>query len=176
MEDWRFQQSPYAEKGGLTAYAGVPLRMQHESGECVGLGSLCVASATSKDPLTKPQQQTLARLADWVVADMVLCARAKRQRERHRMSELIAEVERDDEDLVSEEPVLRIMRAAYPDATASLRSSRADHIETEGGRPILSSNLENGLWEDTNHIDEFIASSNHHDTPSDKVVRFVAAH
>ncbi|KAM6536038.1 hypothetical protein FALCPG4_005558 [Fusarium falciforme] len=176
MEDWRFRESPYVEQGGLTAYAGVPLRMQHESGECVGLGSLCVASATSQDPLSKTQQQTLARLADWIVADIVLCARAKRQRERHRMAELIAEVERDDEDVVSEEPVLKIMRAAYPDATISLQSARAGHIETEGGRPILSSNLENGLWEDTNYIDEFIAGSNQHDTPSDKVVRFVAAH
>ncbi|RSM03821.1 hypothetical protein CEP52_007205 [Fusarium oligoseptatum] len=176
MEDWRFKESPYVEQGGLTAYAGVPLRMQHESGECVGLGSLCVASATSRDPLTKPQQQTLARLADWIVADIVLCARAKRQRERQRMAELIAEIERDDDDAVSEEPVLKIMRAAYPDATISLQSARAGHIETEGGRPILSSNLENGLWEDTHYIDEFIAGSNQHDTPSDKVVRFVAAH
>ncbi|RSL72591.1 hypothetical protein CEP53_000997 [Fusarium sp. AF-6] len=176
MEDWRFKESPYVEQGGLTAYAGVPLRMQHESGECVGLGSLCVASATSRDPLTKPQQQTLARLADWIVADIVLCARAKRQRERQRMAELIAKIERDDDDAVSEEPVLKIMRAAYPDATISLQSARAGHIETEGGRPILSSNLENGLWEDTHYIDEFIAGSNQHDTPSDKVVRFVAAH
>ncbi|KAM0421155.1 hypothetical protein ACHAPT_011047 [Fusarium lateritium] len=176
MEDWRFQKSPYVEQGGLTAYAGVPLRMQHESGECVGLGSLCVASATPQEPLSKPQQQTLARLADWIVADIVLCARARRQRDRHRMSELIAEVEREADDAVSEEPVLRIMRAAYPDAIISLQSARAGHIETEGGRPILSSNIENGLWEDTNYIDEFIAGSNQQETPSDKVVRFVAAH
>lgn len=53
MEDWRFRTCPYLEQGGLYAYAGVPLRLQHESGECVGLGSLCVASSKSEEPLTK---------------------------------------------------------------------------------------------------------------------------
>lgn len=65
MEDWRFRESPYVESGGLKAYAGAPLRLQNESGECVALGSLCVASRTSQEPLTRLQQQTLARLADW---------------------------------------------------------------------------------------------------------------
>ncbi|KAM5344066.1 hypothetical protein ACJ41O_012603 [Fusarium nematophilum] len=175
MEDWRFRASPYVEQGGLTAYAGVPLRMLHDSGECVGLGSLCVASPVSQDPLSKPQQQTLARLADWIVADIVQCARARRQRERHRMSELVAAVQRETEDTLSEEPILRIVRAAYPNAAVRLQLSRGDRIETDGGRPVFSHDLENGLWEDTAYIDEFIATSNQQDPPSDKVVRFIAA-
>ncbi|KAL5337247.1 hypothetical protein BJX70DRAFT_399890 [Aspergillus crustosus] len=40
QENWRFRTCLYLEQGGLYAYAGVPLRLQHESGECVGLGSL----------------------------------------------------------------------------------------------------------------------------------------
>ncbi|KAF4978850.1 hypothetical protein FZEAL_4832 [Fusarium zealandicum] len=175
MEDWRFQKSPYVEQGGLTAYAGVPLRVQNETGECVGLGSLCVASRTSQPPLAKPQQQTLARLADWVVADIIQCARARRQRERHRMSELIAEAQRDTKDAESEEPVLRIMRIAYPEAVINLQSSKADRIETEGRRPIPSSDIDNGLWEDTAYIDDFITNSNQRDPPSDRVVRFISA-
>lgn len=176
MEDWRFRESPYVEQGGLTAYAGVPLRMLHESGEAVGLGSLCVASATSQEPLTQPQQQTLARLGDWIVSDIVQYARARRQRERSRLSELIAEVEKNAEDTEAEEPVLQILRKAYPDAAISLQSSQADRIETEARRPISSSDLENGLWEDTAYIDEFIAGSNQQDPPTEKVVRFVAFH
>ncbi|KAF5005582.1 hypothetical protein FDECE_7989 [Fusarium decemcellulare] len=175
MEDWRFRESPYVEQGGLVAYAGVPLRIQHDSGESVGLGSLCVASSTSQEPLTKPQQQGLARLADWIVADIVKCARSRRQRERNRMAELIAEARRETEDLMSEEPVLRIMRAAYPDAAISLQSSRGERIETESGQPIFSSDVENGLWEDTAYIEEFICNSNQQDPPSDRVVRFIAA-
>ncbi|KAJ3536449.1 hypothetical protein NM208_g6709 [Fusarium decemcellulare] len=92
------------------------------------------------------------------------------------MAELIAEARRETEDLMSEEPVLRIMRAAYPKAAISLQSSRGDRIDTESGHPIFSSDVENGLWEDTAYIEEFISNSNQQDPPSDRVVRFIAAH
>ena len=173
LEDWRFRESPYVELGGLTAYAGVPLRMRHESGECVGLGSLCVASATSQDPLDRAQQQTLARLADWIVADIIQCARAKRQRERHRLAELIADAQHNAD--TDAESVLTILRIAYPDESISLQSARADHIEVEGRYSIFPTELENGLWEDTAYIDEFITSSNHNDPPAEKVIRFISA-
>jgi signal transduction histidine kinase/ActR/RegA family two-component response regulator len=175
MEDWRFQESPYVESGGLRAYAGAPLRLQNEFGDCVGIGSLCVASSTSQEPLTKPQQDTLACLADWVVSDIVQCARARRQRERHRMSELISKAQGETDDVVPEEPVLRILRTTYPDAVISLPSSKDVHIEIEGRDPILSSDLESGLWEDIDYIDDFIASLNHQDLSSTRVVRVIAA-
>ncbi|KAM0464858.1 hypothetical protein ACHAPV_001849 [Trichoderma viride] len=174
LEDWRFRESPYVEQGGLLAYAGVPLRMQHESGECVGLGSLCVASATSQPPLSKPQQQTLARLADWVVADIVQCTRARRQRERHRLAELIATVENVSDEHDSHDSVLKILRIAYPDESISIQSSGTGQF-VNSQYSGLPSDLNNGLWEDTAYIDEFIATSNHSDTPKDRVVRIVSA-
>src|SRR5690625_2886763 len=119
MEDWRFRESPYVESGGLKAYAGAPLRLQNESGECVALGSLCVASRTSQEPLTRLQQPTLARLADWVVSDIVQCARARRQRDRRRMAELVSAAQVESDRTVSEESVLRALRTMYPDATVS---------------------------------------------------------
>lgn len=174
LEDWRFRDSPYVEQGGLVAYAGVPLRMQHESGECVGLGSLCVASATSQPPLSKQQQQTLARLADWVVADIVQCTRARRQRERHRLAELIATIENVSDDHDTQESVLKIMRTAYPDESISIQPSGTSQFANSrfSGLP---SDLQNGLWEDTAYIDEFIATSNHSDTPKDKVIWIISA-
>lgn len=176
MEDWRFRESPYVEQGGLIAYAGVPLRMQHESGEVVGLGSLCVASATGRDPLNKSQQQTLARLADWIVADMVKCTRARRQRERHRMAELLAKLQNDTVDETLDQPVLDALRTVYPDASISIQQvQKTEQIETDSRCPIYTSELENGVWEDTAYIDEFIANSNQHEPPADKVVRFVSA-
>ncbi|PNP38793.1 hypothetical protein TGAMA5MH_09016 [Trichoderma gamsii] len=174
LEDWRFRESPYVEQGGLLAYAGVPLRMQHESGECVGLGSLCVASATSQPPLSKPQQQTLARLADWVVADIVQCTRARRQRERHRLAELIATVENVSDEHDSQDSVLEILRIAYPDESISIQSSGTGQF-VNSQYSGLPSDLNNGLWEDTAYIDEFIATSNHDDTPKDRVVRIISA-
>ncbi|KAI8627178.1 histidine kinase HHK3 [Xylariaceae sp. FL1651] len=175
QEDWRFQESPYVELGGLRAYAGAPLRLQHESGDCVGLGSLCVVSSTSQEPLNKLQQQTIARLADWVVSDIIQCARARRQRERHRMSELISLAERQMGNVVSEEPILEILRTIYPDAVISLQFLGASYIEVEGRDPILPSDLEDGLWEDIEYLDDLIANANHQDLPSTRIVRIIAA-
>lgn len=174
-EDWRFRESPHVEFGGLKAYAGVPLRMQHESGEAIGLGTICVVSGTGQDPLPKTQQQTLACLADWIVADVVKCTRARRQRERHRMAELIATIQHDTEDPEPEDPILKALKVAYPDEFVSLQSTKGNHVEAEGQRLILPTNLENGLWEDTTLIDDFIASSNQNPPPNDRVVRLISA-
>ncbi|KAJ5296203.1 histidine kinase HHK3 [Penicillium antarcticum] len=159
MEDWRFQESPYSECGGLRAYAGAPLRLQDESGECVALGSLC----------------TLVSLADWAVSDIVQCARARRQRERRRMVELISTVQRDMGNTFSEAYVLGTLRVAYPNAVITLQSSKAMHIELEGRSPVPPSLLEGGLWEDTEYIDDFITNSNNKELPTTQVVRAIDA-
>lgn len=173
LEDWRFRESPYVEHGGLVAYAGVPLRMQHESGECVGLGSLCVASATGRDPLSKTQQLALARLADWIVHDIIQCARARRQRERHRFVELIAAVQQEPDGEDVQEPILRILRQAFPDESISLQSTGTDQSTIP--YPATTSDLKHGLWEDDEYIEDFIANSNFDEPPKDRVVRFISA-
>ncbi|KAF4340787.1 histidine kinase [Fusarium beomiforme] len=173
LQDWRFRESPYVEQGGLVAYAGVPLRMQHESGECVGLGSLCVASATGRDPLSKAQQLALARLADWIVHDIVQCARARRQRERHRFVELIAAVQQEPDGDDVQEPILQVLRQAFPDESISLQSTGTDQSTVP--YPATTSDLKHGLWEDDEYIEDFIANSNFEEPPKDRVVRFISA-
>lgn len=175
MEDWRFQASPYLEQGGLHAYAGAPLRLQNENGECVGLGSLCVASSKSEEPLTAPQHQALIRLADWVVSDLVQCARARRQRARRQMSELLVIAQKETDDIVSDAPVLGILKTIYPDAVIRLQPSSSSQIELEGRDPIPISEIEGGLWEDDDFFTDFIANSNHMDPPSSRVVRIISA-
>ncbi|KAG6272382.1 hypothetical protein E4U47_002549 [Claviceps purpurea] len=174
LEDWRFRESPHVETGGLRAYAGVPLRLQNESGDTFCIGSLCVCSNTSKQPLTRLQQQTLARLADWVVSDIVQCARARRQRDRRHMVELIAAAQLDAKDSMSQEPVLNILQATYGDAAISLQSAGATHIQVEGRDPIPLAEIKNGLWEDVGYLDDFIAKSNQQEFPSTRVVRVMA--
>lgn len=173
LEDWRFEKSPYVETGGLLAYAGAPLRLQNESGECVALGSLCVASSSIQEPLTKTQQRTLAHLADWVVSDMVQCARARRQRERHRMTELLSKLQGQIDSAENEEPVYKILRIIYPDTTITIRPAKATHLEIESHGAIPMCDFEDGLWEDTDYLDDFIANSNHLDFPQDRVVRVI---
>lgn len=175
LEDWRFADSPYVESGGLRAYAGAPLRLQDESGQTACLGSICVASPTRQAPLTRAQQTTLARLADWIVSDLVQLTRARRQRARRRMVDLIATAQVETASAVSEEPVMRILRTVYPNASVSLQSSKAGRIEAEGCGPVPLSDLSNGLWEDVDYIDRFIVESNHQELPTDRVVRIIAA-
>ncbi|KAJ5776868.1 histidine kinase HHK3 [Penicillium odoratum] len=175
MEDWRFQESPYLELGGLYAYAGVPLRLQDESGHCVGLGSLCVASSTSENPLTSSQQQALVRLADWVVSDLVQCTRARRQRERRQMSDLLSRAQKETDHTVSEEPILKILRNTYQNAIISLQPPQTTYIEIEGHGSIPIHDLEDGIWEDNDYFDELIAHSNHLAPSSNRVVRIITA-
>ncbi|CAH0032904.1 unnamed protein product [Clonostachys rhizophaga] len=148
LEDWRYQKSPYAESGGLQAYAGAPLRLQSSDGDCVGLGSLCVASGTSQEPLTKIQQQTLARLADWVSADIVQFLKS---------------------------PFSKYLRLSTPRLPITLQPSRDAQIDIEGQGSVPLSDFENGLWEDIDYIDDFIAKSNQREPPSTKVVRILTS-
>lgn len=175
LEDWRFMDSPYVESGGLRAYAGAPLRLQNESGQTACLGSICVASPTPQAPLARAQQTALARLADWVVSDLVHLTRARRQRVRRRMVDLLATAQVETADAHSEEPIVRILEEIYPDAVIRLQSSKAGHIEAEGRDPVPLAALSNGLWEDVDHIDKFIAENNHLAPPTDRVVRVIAA-
>ncbi|KAL6894734.1 histidine kinase HHK3 [Trichoderma evansii] len=175
MEDWRFRDCPYARTAGVRAYAGAPVRLQIETGERVNIGSVTVSSVKVQEPLTKLQQQTLARLADWVAADIVQSARARRQRERRRISELLSAAQSEADKTGSEEPVLRILSAIYPDATITVQSCKDAHVEIETQDPIPLSDLEDGLWEDTVYLDDFIQTSNQKPFPSNKVVRAIVA-
>jgi signal transduction histidine kinase/CheY-like chemotaxis protein len=174
LEDWRFENSPYVESGGLRAYAGAPLRMQNETGDTVCLGSICAASPNRQDPLTKAQQTTLARLADWIVADIVQLTRARRQRERRRMVDMLAAAQEEADAAVSEKSIIRMLQTAYPDAVVSLRTCKAGRVELIGRDHVLLSDFSGHLWEDIDHIDEFIATSNHLELPNDRVVRAIA--
>ncbi|KAJ5158577.1 uncharacterized protein N7500_008228 [Penicillium coprophilum] len=175
MEDWRFRTCPYLEQGGLYAYAGVPLRLQYETGECVGIGSLCVASSKCEEPLTKDQQQALVRLGDCVVSDLINTVRAKRQRERRRMADLLSDVQLELDKVVSEEPIYRILRSIYPNAIIKLQPTKATYVELEGRKPILMSDLKDGLWEDAEYLDALITDSNHEALPTTHIVRILAA-
>ncbi|KAG9200852.1 hypothetical protein G6514_006560 [Epicoccum nigrum] len=174
LEDWRFENSPYVESGGLRAYAGAPLRLQNETGDTVCLGSICVASSTRREPLTRAQQTTLARLADWIVGDIVQLTRARRQRERRRMVDLLAIAHKDSDDAVSEDSITRLLQTVYPGAVVSLQTCKAGQVEFEGRDSVLLSDFCSHVWEDTAYIDNFVAKSNHLEFPTDRVVRAIA--
>lgn len=104
---------------------------------------------------------------------MVQNTRVRRQRERQRFSELLRTLESTTDDI--HEAVLKVLRVAYPDESISIQACKSHEQYKKGRYSGLQAELQNGLWEDTDYIDEFIANSNHLDTPKDKVVRFLSA-
>ncbi|KAL1801512.1 hypothetical protein ACET3X_001854 [Alternaria dauci] len=174
--DWRFEKSPHVEQGGLRAYAGVPLRFDTEFGEHVAFGSLCVASNSPQEPLSKAVQQALARLADWIVADIVHSARARRQRERRRMLELLSQAQQQcDEHINMEEAIPQILQEVYPNTEVSIDLITDGQVNLVCGTSFRTCDLEQGLWEDTAYFDYAIENLNHLDMTAPRAVRVIAA-
>lgn len=175
-EDWRFKASPHVEQGGLRAYAGVPLRFETEFGDHVTFGSLCVASNSPQPELSKSQQSSLARLADWIVADIIHSARGRRQRERKRMQEALTELQILAERGVDmEKAVLETISLVYPGSTVAIHRSTSGAICLEGGTNIQLADLDHGLWEDCDYFDYVIEELNHRDLIAPRPVRVIAA-
>ncbi|KAF2830928.1 hypothetical protein CC86DRAFT_344075 [Ophiobolus disseminans] len=174
-QDWRFKASPHVEQGGLRAYAGVPLRFESEFGQHVAFGSLCVASNSPQPELSSAQQRSLARLADWIVADIIHSARARRQRERRRMLERTFHMNKlCDSGSNMEEVVLQTVQGVFPDATVDIYKTVDGHILLDGGTDFYVSDLEHGLWEDCEYFDHMIQNFNHQDMVAPRVVRVIA--
>ncbi|KAF1845472.1 uncharacterized protein K460DRAFT_416731 [Cucurbitaria berberidis CBS 394.84] len=174
-KDWRFEKSPHVEKGGLRAYAGVPLQFETEFGEHVAFGSICVASNSVQGPLSKTQQRTLARLADWIVADIVHSAKAKRQRDRRRMLEMLAKAQKlCDDDVDMTKAIPEMLQEAYPGTTVGIHQTTNGQIILDGGTVFKTADLEHGLWEDTEQFDHVIEELNHLDMGTSRVVRVIS--
>ncbi|KAH9864060.1 hypothetical protein J1614_009993 [Plenodomus biglobosus] len=175
VEDWRFRESPHVEHGGLRAYAGVPLKFETEFGDHVVFGSLCVASNSEQERLTIAQQRSLARLADWVVADIVHSARSRRQRDRRRMLDVLAKAQKQCDDGENMEVAIpQLLREVYPSTTVSIHRAPDGQIVLEGGTVFRISDLEHGLWEDCDYFDSVIEERNHADMISPRVIRVIS--
>lgn len=176
VEDWRFTESPQVASCGLRAYAGVPLHFETEHGEFVAFGSLCVASNSPQKSLSKSQQSALGRLANWIVADIIHSARARRQRDRRAMLAQLAKAQKQcDSGMDMEVCLLEMLREVYPSATVGVHRTTEGQFVLEGGTPFRPSDLEDGLWEDGDYFDHVIKKSNHLDMVAPRVVRVIAA-
>lgn len=174
VEDWRFRDSPHVEQGGLRAYAGVPLRFETEFEEHVVFGSLCVASNSAQEKLSIEQQRALARLADWIVADIVHSARARRQRDRRRMLDSLDKAHKQCDDGENMEPViLELLRKYYPSTTVGIHSTMNKQVLLEGGTILRPSEIDHGLWEDAEYFDSIIEENNHAAMVAPRVVRAI---
>ncbi|KAJ4371573.1 hypothetical protein N0V83_004792 [Neocucurbitaria cava] len=175
-KDWRFEKSPHVENGGLRAYAGAPLKFETEFGEQVAFGSLCVASNSVQEELSETQQTSLARFADWIVADIIHSAKARRQRERRRMQEVLDQAQKlCDEGVDMTEAIPKILQEYYPDTTVGVHRTVDGQIVLDGGTVFKTVELEHGLWEDTEQCDYIIERHNNQIMVSSRVIRIIAA-
>lgn len=159
LNDWRFKASPTA-KQGLRGYAGAQLRCDTPGGESVALGSLCIASNRKQPALSSAQQDALIRFADMLSAEIVGHSREARKQQRQVMARLLAECRLNDlED--AEKRILDVVKQVYGEACVKFVEPSGEQIPLPAHAPIELCEINDGLWEDTEAIEELIRNSNH---------------
>lgn len=175
-DDWRFRASPHVEVGGLRAYAGAPLRFETEFGEHVAFGSLCVASNSAQEHLSKEQQRSLARLADWIVADIVQAHRSRRQRERRQMLDRLAQLQKLQEtDSNLEVAVKDMLHEVYSGSLVKIVRAQDDILDLGDGTNVPIADVEHGLWEDGDYFEYIIEHLNHQEPVADRSIRTIVS-
>lgn len=170
--DWRFKQMPCVAQEGLRSYAGAQLRCKAPTGEVYALGSICVASGEEHPPLTPAQQSALVRIADVLSADIINHSRDKRRRQRHFMDQLLAERRTDDPEN-NEDHILDLIRIVYPNASITIHESSDGTLPLPNHTPINICDVTEGLWEDSELIDELIVNRNNHRLQTSHTVRAI---
>ncbi|KAJ4361465.1 hypothetical protein N0V95_001882 [Ascochyta clinopodiicola] len=175
-EDWRFRESPHVDVGGLRAYAGAPLRFETEFGEHVAFGSLCVASNSAQEPLSKEQQRALARLADWIVADIVHAHRLRRQKERRHMMDRLAQLQEHlNADRNLEEAITNMLQEVYPESLVRIMVAQGEVLHLGDGTSVPTIDIEHGLWEDSDYFEYMIENLNHQDLIAPRSIRTISS-
>lgn len=173
FNDWRFKGSPPVAKGGLCSYAGAQLRCKTLTGESIALGSLCIASNTEQPILSSAQQSALVRFADMLTAEIISYTREARRRQRHVMAQLLAEC-RIDELEDTQARILAILREVYPSACIEICEATDDgQVPLPTHEPIDPIDLQDGLWEDTEFIEELIETSNYAKLKTSRTIRAI---
>ncbi|KAH7389743.1 putative histidine kinase-like protein HHK3p [Phaeosphaeria sp. MPI-PUGE-AT-0046c] len=173
-QDWRFDKSPHVAEGGLRAYVGVPLRFQTEFEQHVAFGSLCVASNSPQSELSVDQQRALARLADWIVSDIIISFKVRRQQEQRRMADLsVALQSLCDKGADMDQLVVESLQEIYPSASVVICKTSTGEIPLDGGTTFNTSELDNGLWEDCEYFEQLLEEQNHKDLIASRAVRAI---
>lgn len=176
IDDWRFRESPHVDIGGLRAYAGAPLRFETEFGEHVAFGSLCVASNSAQEALSKEQQRALARLADWIVSDIVHAHKARRQRERRQMLDRVTRLQKLlEKDCNLEEVIKTMLLEVYPGSLVKVTVAQEDVLHLGDGTSVPTEHIEHGLWEDSEFFDYLIEQLNHQEPVAHRSIRLVTS-
>jgi GAF domain-containing protein len=173
--DWRFKHSPHVEEGGLRSYAGATLRCKADTGEDIALGSLCIASNSEQPPLTPAQQDALVRFADMITSEIVARAREARRQQRQFMADLIAQTHKYTSPGAVKDHIFDIIAQVYPDAVISVQDAPPNNtVSLPNHVPVDFNAFQDGLWEDSELIEQLIVTQNHTHLVSEATVRAIA--
>ncbi|KAL1873238.1 hypothetical protein Daus18300_004058 [Diaporthe australafricana] len=170
--DWRFKGSPAVAQGGLRSYAGVQLRCQAPTGEYVAIGSLCLASNSVQPPLSATQEGALIRFADMLVTEIISHSRHGRRRQRNIMAQRLAECRLDDLEN-AEKNIFNLIHEMYPDARVDICEASDNRLLLPDHPPINLAVVQDGLWEDSEHIDQLIRTANFTKISTSRTVRAI---
>ncbi|TGJ79065.1 hypothetical protein E0Z10_g9707 [Xylaria hypoxylon] len=174
-KDWRFRNSPHGGVGGLTSYAGAPLRLMADNGIEIPLGSLCVASDTLQEPLGKAQRESLLSFSELISTAIASHTQQRRLKKRQEMSDLLVILRSKADAEGYEESSADIIRQAYPGAHVALQVASDGQVPVKGRSAIQLSDVEGGLWEDTALIEQTIITSNFDELQPTQTVRAAVA-
>ena len=118
----------------------------------------------------------MAHLADAIVANIIHSVRARRQRERRRLQELLTIAhKRCEEDVDMEEAIPALLREVCPSTTVDIHRTTEEQITLDGGTVFRTAELENGLWEDCEYFDYMIEALNNQAMVAPRVVRVISS-
>lgn len=169
--DWRFKSSPHTEIGGLKSYAGTQLRFRTSTGDDVALGSLCIAANEANQPFTTERKDALVRFAAMFTDEIIIGARQVRHQMRQKMTQLIAQISARSNEPNIEQFVIDTVQAVYPEARINIQTSASGMINVRGRGPFSYNNIPDGIWEDSDYLDQLILTHNQEELVADQSVR-----
>jgi len=172
-KDWRFKESPHVKIGGLRSYAGTQLRFRTSTGDDVALGSLCIASDEASEPFTTERKDALVRFAAMFTHEIIQGARQVRHRVRQQMTELIVQLSANSDEPEIEQVFIETIQKMYPNARVSIQSSISGLINVRGRDPFSYDEIPDGIWEDSEYLEQLIVEHNHEDLVATQSVRAI---
>lgn len=156
-KDPRFCKAPFvAEQGGLRAYCGVPLTYD----KVHNFGTLCVLSANAQEQPSEDQIQALRHLADLLLAEMVAHTYISRGNDRNRLSAMVSKLEKEAKFATVYDQALETLQQMFPESIITASDASSGSIELHGVRAKISDFVD-GIWENTEAIEQRVALFNH---------------
>lgn len=171
LYDWRFENSPTAEVGGLRSYAGTQIMLTRSDKETVSFGSLCLASRTVQPPLSHEQKSMLVRAANMISGEIVNRMRLRRLTTRQEMMETLETIRKQGDDVDIDRYIVDSIQKHYQDCEVRTTEVHFGKAMLSKETEIELESIENGVWEDKDFVKQSIETGDLPRTLCDQPIR-----